>query len=69
MSIDGTKKLGNWGKFIPVSSSIHITQTNSESNDGIGVHITTDISGLPVKLHDRYNANGNYLGSSFAKKK
>jgi hypothetical protein len=68
MGIDGTKPLGEWGKFIPVSNNIHLTQTNDNSRDGKAVHITTEISGLSVKVHDRFDANGNYLGSNFAKK-
>jgi len=68
MTIKGTELLGNWGKKTPVNENVHITQTNSNSRDGEGVHITTEIPGSPIKIHDRFDKDGNYLGSNFAKR-
>ncbi len=68
MPIEGTKDLGIWGKLIPVNDSCHITQTNQSSHDGYATHVTTEVPSLPVKVHDRFDANGNYLGSDFAKR-
>ncbi len=68
MAIDGAKPLGDWGKKTPVNENSHITQTNHNSRDGSGVHVTTDIPGTNIKVHDRFDANGNSLGNNFAKK-
>ena len=68
MTIEGTKYLGSWGKMIPVNDTQHITQTNISSDDGKGVHITQNISGTPSKVQDRFDSQGNYLGSNFAKR-
>ncbi len=61
-----SKNLGNWGKMTPVNDSSHITQTNSNADAGLGAHVTTNIPGMPLKVHDFFDANGNYLGSDFA---
>lgn len=66
MSIDGAKNLGDWGRLIPVTNNVHITQTNDLSQDGLAVHVTTKIAGMRLKVHDRFDAYGNYLGSDFA---
>ncbi|MGM0486167.1 MAG: hypothetical protein ACQESR_05325 [Planctomycetota bacterium] len=68
MGIEGTQPLGDWGKKIPVNDNVHITQTNATSRDGLGVHITTNIPGEQVKVHDRFDAKGNYLGSNFGQR-
>ena len=60
--------MGNWGKLIPVNDNTHVTQTNKVSRDGYGVHITTGIPNSGVKVHDRFDSLGNYLGNNFAKK-
>ena len=66
MFIKETEKLGNWGKKIPVNENVHITQTNSESRDGKAVHITTNIPGTSIKVHDRFDKDGNYLRNNFS---
>lgn len=68
MPIEGTEKMGDWGKKIPSSDNSHLTQTNENSRDGEGAHVTTNIPGTSVKVHDRYDAEGNYLGSNFGKR-
>ena len=68
MSIPGVENLGDWGKMTPVNPSQHITQTNGLSRDGLGVHITTEIPGTGFKVHDRFDSNGNSLGTNFAQK-
>ena len=68
MSIDGTKKLGDWGKLIPTTNNGHITQTNANSDDGKAVHDTTNIRGTQFKVQTRFNSDGNYLDSNFAKR-
>ncbi len=68
MGIKGTEYLGDWGKMIPVSDTTHVTQTNENSRDGRAVHVTTNIPGTSVKVHDRFDENGNYLGSDFGKR-
>jgi hypothetical protein len=60
--------MGNWGKLIPVNPDVHITQTNENANVGNGVHVTTNIPGTQVKVHDYFDANGNYLGTGFGKR-
>ncbi len=65
MPIEGSKPLGEWGKLIPVTRFSHITQTNASSADGNAFHITTDIPETPMKLHDKFDAQGNYLGFDF----
>ena len=66
MPIDGTKPLGDWGKMVPVneSGSIHITQTNINSRDKLGAHVTTQKGG--ASIHDSFDANGNFLGSDLS---
>ena len=61
-----TKDLGNWGRMFEVNDNIHITQTNENSFDGRGAHVTTCIKGTPIKIHDSFDACGNFLGSDFA---
>jgi hypothetical protein len=69
MPINGKEKLGDWGRKIPTNlKNVHITQTNENARDGEGVHVTTNIPGNPAKVHDRFDANGNYLGSDFGKR-
>ena len=69
MGIRGAEGLGNWGKKIPTSlDNVHVTQTNKNSDDGRAVHITTNILGTKAKVHDRYDAAGNYLGSNFGER-
>jgi len=69
MGIKGTGKLGDWGKKIPTNqNNVHITQTNQNSKDGEGAHITTNIPGTKAKVHDRYDSKGNYKGSNFGKR-
>lgn len=68
MSIDGTKYLGNWGKMIPVNDNSHITQTNVDSCDGLGFHATINIPGTQFKVHDKFDANGEFIGSYFSKR-
>ena len=68
MSIEGTQGMGNWGKKIPVNGTQHISQTNVNASDGYGVHITTGIPGMGIKIHDRLDSGGNYLGNNFAQK-
>ncbi|MDP1694469.1 MAG: hypothetical protein Q8L34_02925 [Candidatus Woesearchaeota archaeon] len=68
MPIEGTERLGDWGKKIPVNPNAHVTQTNPSSRDGQAVHITTNIPTEPVKVQDRFDAGGNYLGSNFGKR-
>lgn len=68
MSIPGSKKMGDWGKKIPVSDNSHITQTNSNSRDGSGAHVTTNIPGTNAKVHDRFDSNGIYIVSNFGKR-
>ena len=58
----------DWGKKIPASDNSHITQTNSDSRDGSGNHVTTNIPGTNAKVHDRFDSNGNYTGSNFGKR-
>jgi len=65
MTIQGTQQMGNWGKKIPVNDNVHVTQTNQLSKDGYAAHITTSIPGERVKIHDRFDAGGNFLGTSF----
>lgn len=59
------KDLGTWGRMFEVNDNIHITQTNENSNDGKGAHVTTCFNGIPVKIHDSFDAEGNFLGSDF----
>lgn len=66
MPIDGAVPLHNWGNLTPVNRDVHITQTNLNSRDGLAAHVTTNIPDLPVKVHDRFDANGNYQGNNFA---
>jgi hypothetical protein len=63
MSFNNIKPLGNWGQMTPVndSGSIHITQTNINSRDGLGAHVTTQIGG--ASIHDRFDSNGNFLNT------
>ena len=69
MGIDGTEHLGDWGKKVPTNlDNVHVTQTNWNSRDGKGVHITTNIPGTKAKVHDRYDVAGNSLGSDFGKR-
>ena len=68
MSIEGTEHLGDWGKMIPVNDQVHFTQTNANSGDGLGMHVTTDIPGEQIKVQDRFDENGKYFGSNFAKR-
>ena len=69
MAIDGTEKMGDWGKMVPTHlPNAHITQTNASAYDGVGAHVTTNIPSTPFKVHDRFDANGNSLGSDFAKR-
>ncbi|MEI7899686.1 MAG: hypothetical protein WCK89_05505 [bacterium] len=69
MSIDGVERMGNWGKKIPTDlPDVHITQTNADSRDGEGVHVTTNISGTAGKVNDRFDENGNYAGSYFGRR-
>lgn len=69
MGIDGTEKMGNWGKKVPTNlPNVHITQTNLDSRDSEAAHITTNIPGITFKVHDRFDSKGNYLGSDFAKR-
>lgn len=68
MAIEGTKKLGDWGKMIPVSNNQHVTQTNINSYDGLSFHNTLNISETPFKVHDRFDKNGNFLSSDFSKR-
>lgn len=67
MSIEGTKRMGDWGKLIPVNQNQHISQTNVNARDGYAVHITTNIPGTNFKVHDRLDSGGDYLKSNFAK--
>ena len=69
MPIDGTEKMGDWGKKVPTHlPNVHITQTNKKARDAQGGHVTTNIPGTQAKVHDKFDANGNYLGSSFGKR-
>jgi hypothetical protein len=60
-----TKDLGNWGKMYEVNNFTHITQTNTNSSDGLGAHISTCVPGTPIKIHDFFDRNGNYLGNDY----
>lgn len=68
MGSDGSKSLGDWGKMTPVSSdddsNVHITQTNENSNDGTGAHVTTQVG--DVSVHDYFDQDGNYNGSDYS---
>ena len=66
MSINGSEYMQEWGKKIPVNDFSHITQTNDLSRDGLGAHITWNVPGENWCVHDRFDANGNFGGSSFA---
>ena len=68
MGIEGTEKMADWGKKIPVNENQHVSQTNADSKDGCAAHITTEIPGMKIKVHDRLDSGGNYTGSNFAKK-
>lgn len=68
MSIEGTKKLGDWGKMIPGDGQSHVTQTNRNSHEGEGGHVTIGIPGTKSKVHDYFDGEGNFLRSDFAKK-
>lgn len=69
MTIDGTKKAGDWGKIVPSNlANVHITQTSASANDGKGAHVTTNVPGEQIKIHDRYDEHGNNLGTNFAKR-
>ena len=69
MGIDGTEKMGDWGKKIPTHlPDSHVTQTNKNARDGEGAHVTTNIPGTPLKVHDRFDKDGNYKGSDFGKR-
>ena len=68
MTIENTEKMGDWGKKIPVSENTHISQCNDQARDGRGVHVTTNISGTQVKVHDYFDENGNDTGSHFGKR-
>ena len=39
MGIEGTQRLQDWGKKIPVNDNVHITQTNATSRDGEGAEL------------------------------
>lgn len=66
--IDGSRKMGDWGYKTPVNDNVHYTQTNYNSRDGYGAHVTTNISGTQAKVHDRFSPNGDYLGSDFGRR-
>ena len=68
MTIEGTKYLKDWGKMVNINNTQHLTQTNANSDDGMGFHITQNISGTSSKVQDRFDFQGNYLGSNFAKR-
>ena len=68
MTIDGSEKMGDWGKKTPVNDNSHVTQTNSNSRDGSGAHVTTNIPGTNAKVHDRFDSNGDYTGGNFGKR-
>jgi len=59
------KNLGNWGRMFEVNENVHITQTNDNSRDGKGSHVTTCIKGTPIKIHDSFDAEGNFFGSDY----
>jgi hypothetical protein len=61
------KNLSNWGKMTEVNNTTHITQTNSNAKVGKGAHVSTCIPGTQAKVRDYFDANGNYLRSSFGK--
>ena len=65
-TIDGSEKMGDWGKKIPTNLiNVHISQTNSNARDGPGDHVTTEIPGENAKVHDYFDENGNYIGTGF----
>jgi len=69
MGIDGTEKMGDWGKKIPTNlPNVHITQTNDTARDGEGAHVTTNIPGTSFKVHDRFDKEGDYKGNDFGKR-
>lgn len=69
MGIEGTEYVGDWGKKIPIDlKKTHILQTNDNARDGQAAHVTTNITGTQVKVHDRFDSSGNYLGSNFSKR-
>lgn len=68
MTINDSSNMGDWGKKIPVNSNSHITQTNSNSYDGRAAHVTTNIPGTGTKIHDRFDANGNFTGTDWTKR-
>ncbi len=69
MPIDGTEKMGDWGKKSPTNlPNVHITQTNENSRDGEAAHVTTNIPGTQFKVHDRFDKEGNYTESDFGKR-
>lgn len=61
-------RIGDWGKLIPVNNDVHITQTNENAYVGSGVHVTTNISGTQIKVHDYFDANGNFKKTDFGKR-
>jgi len=66
MGIEGTEKMGDWGKKIPTNlPNVHITQTNENSRDGEAAHVTTNIPGTKIKVHDSFDKDVNYTGSDF----
>lgn len=68
MAIDGAEKMDDWGKKTPINDNSHISQTNSNSRDGEGTHVTTNISGTNAKVHDRFDSDGNYIGTNYGKR-
>ena len=66
MPIPGSEYMGTWGKKTPVNDDVHITQTNWFARDPFEAHITTNIRGESACVHDRFDGNGNFMGSSFA---
>jgi hypothetical protein len=65
--IKDSNYMGDWGKIIPVNENVHISQTNQNAYEGTGAHVTTKIQGTQVKVHDYFDANGNFLRTDFGK--
>lgn len=63
-TIYGSQPLGDWGKMTPTNQeNVHITQTNKNAREGLGVHVTTDVPGTQGKTHDYFDSNGNFKRS------
>ena len=52
-----------WGRMVR-NGNTHITQTNPDSRDGLGAHVTTQAKG-GITFHDKFDRNGNLTDSDW----